>query len=987
MIWLDTETYSEVPINRGTYKYTANCEAMIWTSALDDGPVIAIDLTNDEHPYDVPDLKYALDDPEQLATAHNSMFDRNVLKHAMSLDIAIPRWRDTMVQAFTLALPGSLDKLCGIFKVNDDLAKMKDGKRLINLFCKPRPKNMKVRRATRLTHPEDWASFIQYAINDTAAMREIARKMPTWNYKGNELDLWHLDQQVNDRGFAVDLELAEAALKAVDLEQAYLRAKTIDMTDGEVSSTTKRDVLLEHILESYGFSLPNLTKDTVERIIDDPDIPDGLRELLKVRLQASMTSTAKYSKIIKSATGGRVRGTIQFCGAGRTGRAAGRICQPQNWTRPTMKLKAIATGIDALKAGCADLIYINIMLLTSNTIRGCIIPPPGKKLVVSDLSNIEGRGVSYLAGEEWKLRAFRDFDAGIGEDLYKVAYGRAFKIDPAEAVGDKRQIGKVMELMLAYQGGVGAYLTGAATYRIDLEHMTKMARPGIPEEIWNEAVKFWHWSHKTKRSTFGLSHDVFCACDSLKRMWRLQHPAIESFWGEIEDVVRAAIREPKVTFLCRKLKVRRTGEWLRIVLPSGRALCYPSPRVDDKGVISYEGVNQFSRKWCRIKTYGGKLVENCIAENTPILTSEGWLPIQSVTSDMLVWDGVEFVTNEGVIYKGNQVVLSAFCVTMTPDHLVLTDKGWVNASSCEGHNRATCRLPHGGEVPRIRREEFSVGSAMHLREGSHTGCGRSTEMAEEGGDDLLRVHEEGEYKQTTYNPRQVRASRLRGVSVDGSSLPRTYASGVEKLRRAWHFGLRTLVRVLRELLDGYGAYLPEALYSGPARQQQGILTGELRMAFYETPSKQQAPNSLFRHTERQNGADRSRGVLRGEEVNSRLPFSPRLGFVPRRAHVYDIKNCGPRNRFVVRGSDGLPLIVHNCTQAFARDVFYNAKFPAEEAGYRLVLEVHDELITEVPDTEEYNVDGLSRILATNPSWAEGMPLAAAGFETYRYRKG
>ena len=183
-----------------------------------------------------------------------------------------------MVQAFTLALPGSLDKLCQIFKVNDDLAKMKDGKRLINLFCKPRPKNMKLRRATRLTHPEDWASFIQYAINDTAAMREVAKKMPTWNYKGTELALWHLDQEVNDRGFAVDLELAHAALKAVDLEQAYLRAKTVDMTDGEVGSTTQRDVLLEHILESFGFSLPNLTKDTVERIIDDPDVPDGIRQ-------------------------------------------------------------------------------------------------------------------------------------------------------------------------------------------------------------------------------------------------------------------------------------------------------------------------------------------------------------------------------------------------------------------------------------------------------------------------------------------------------------------------------------------------------------------------------------------------------------------------------------------------------------------------------------------------------------------------------------
>ena len=159
------------------------------------------------------------------------------------------------------------------------------------------------------------------------------------------------------------------------------------------------------------------------------------------------------------------------------------------------------------------------------------------------------------------------------------------------------------------------------------------------------------------------------------------------------------------------------------------------------------------------------------------------------------------------------------------------------------------------------------------------------------------------------------------------------------------------------------------------------------MAFYETPSEQQTRNGVSEHSERKNGIVGSRSILRDKKIDPRVPAGTRMGDVPRFAHVYDIKNCGPRNRFVVMGSDGLPLIVHNCTQAFARDVFYNAKLPAEAAGYKLVLEVHDEFITEVPDAEEHNVDGLSRILAMNPPWAEGMPLAAAGFETYRYRKG
>lgn len=663
MLWLDTETYSEVPITNGTYAYASDCEVMIFTYALDDEKVSAIDLTNDEHPYDIPELKYALSNPTELVTAHNAMFDRNVLRFALNMEIAIPRWRDTMVQAFTLSLPGSLDKLCDIYRIGEDKAKLKDGAKLIQLFCKPRPKNAKLRRATRLTHPEDWTRFIQYAINDTEAMRAVAKKMPTWNYKGANLDYWHLDQKVNDRGILIDLDLARAALRAIDREQASLRKQTHDATNGAVSSTTKRDALLEHILQEYGISIDDLQKDTVERLIDDPDLPDGLKELLKIRLQASMASTSKYKRLIKGTnTDGRLRGTIQFRGAGRTGRASGRTFQPQNLPRPNMKSAEIERGIEAMKLDCADMIYGNVMSLASNAIRGCIIAPPGKKLVIADLSNIEGRGVAYLAGEKWKLDAFRRYDTFIldanglripdgkgdflreGEDLYKIAYGRAFGVPAAEATGDKRQIGKVMELMLAYEGGIGAYITGAATYRIDLDQMTRMSRPNIPDEIWNEAVKFWHWSHKTKRPTYGLSHDVFCACDSLKRLWRLAHPNIVSFWREVADAVVNAIREPDVTFLVRKLKIRRTKEWLLIALPSGRCLCYPSPRVDNEGKISYEGVNQYVRKWGRISTYSGKLVENIIQAFSCDVFYHGKLPAEEAGYEIILEVHDEFIT-------------------------------------------------------------------------------------------------------------------------------------------------------------------------------------------------------------------------------------------------------------------------------------------------------------------------------------------------------
>jgi DNA polymerase bacteriophage-type len=609
MIWLDFETYSETPIKHGTYRYTSSCEVVIATWAVDDGPVQHWDATIGE-PMPV-ELRRHLEDPEQLITAHNTMFDRNVLKYALGIDIPVERWGDTMVQALAHSLPGSLDKLCEILKVKE--AKIKEGKQLIQLFCKPRPKNSELRRATRETHPDDWKRFVEYARSDIAAMRDVASKLPRWNYTGEELSLWHLDQRINDRGFLVDTTLARCAIDAVDREQIELRKQARDSTNGAVESTTQRDVLLEHILQEYGVDLPDLKKATLERRLEDPQLPAGVRELIAIRLQASASSTTKYKALINAVNSDdRLRGTIQFCGAARTGRAAGRTFQPQNLpSRGLLPKDQIAAGIEALKAGCADMIFDNVMKLTSSAIRGCIIAPPGKKLVIADLANIEGRALAWLAGETWKLKAFEEFDAGIGADLYKLAYAKAFRIDPQLVDSEQRSIGKVMELMLGYGGGCGAFITGAATYKFDIEEMANNAWDYLPGEQAHEAEGFLEWIRKQHKSTFGLSDRAFVVCDVFKRLWRAAHPRTASFWGELEASVRQAINNRGNSFECRKLKIRRDGAWLRIVLPSGRALCYPSPRVDSETQqITYMGANQYTRKWDRLSTYGGKLAEN-----------------------------------------------------------------------------------------------------------------------------------------------------------------------------------------------------------------------------------------------------------------------------------------------------------------------------------------------------------------------------------------
>lgn len=640
---LDLETYCEVPIQNGTHAYAEHAEVMLFAWALDDGPVAVWDCTAD--PIMPAALDAALRDPAVILQAHNSHFDRTVLRHAMpGYPLPVERWRDTMVQALAHSLPGGLGQLCDILKVDQDKAKDKDGRQLIHLFCKPRPATSKIRRATRETHPEQWAKFVAYAGLDIVAMREIQKRLPVWNYQGDELALWHLDQRINDRGVAIDTELVHAAITAVNREQKDLAHRTAEITDGTVQAATQRDALLRHVLEAYGLSLPGMQQSTLERRINDPDLPVELRELLAIRLQASTTSTSKYKTLAKGVSSdGRLRGTLQFDGASRTGRWAGRLFQPQNLPRPVLEQDEIDQGVEALVAGCADLVASDIMKLTSSAIRGCIVAPRGKKLVVADLSNIEGRMIAWLAGEAWKLQAFRDFDAGHGPDLYKLAYAKAFGISPDEVDKHQRQIGKVMELMLGYEGGVGAFLTGAATYGIDLNAMAEAAWDSIPSGITAEAEQFLNWRAGKKMGTFSLAPRTFIVCDSLKRMWRAAHPAIAAFWKELQDAAVQAVLRPGVTMTCRTLKLRRDGAWLRIRLPSGRFLCYPSPAVED-GKLSYMGVNQYSRKWARLKTYGGKLAENVTQAAARDILASSMRPVEDAGYQIVLSVHDELIT-------------------------------------------------------------------------------------------------------------------------------------------------------------------------------------------------------------------------------------------------------------------------------------------------------------------------------------------------------
>lgn len=670
----DLETFSATPIKNGTYRYAEDSEIMLFTYAFDDGPVSCWDLTAGE---EMPlELEMALEDEAVLLNFQNSMFDRSVFRLARNsyplmraVGEQTHRWRDTMVKALAHSLPGALARTGEILKIDAGDSKHDGGKALIQLFCKPRPVTSKIQRATCATHPKEWEDFKRYAMNDISAMRAVDKKLPSWNYNDKagtagelELRLWHLDQRINDRGAFIDIEFAQAAIDAAEKAKKELARRTVDITNGEVEKATQRDKLLAHILGEYGIDLPNLQSSTLERRINDPDLPWGLRELLDIRLQASMGSTSKYKSMLKAVNSdGRVRGLLQFNGANRTRRWAGRTVQPQNMFRPR---DYVANDweftIAAIRSGSADMIFPNIMEVTASTARGGIIAPPGRKLVVADLSNIEGRDQAWLAGENWKMKAFADYDAGTGFDLYALAYAKSFGVTPQSVMEDKarggnqRQVGKVQELALGYEGGVGAFLTFSLVYNIDLEAMAEEAYRQIPAHALEEAEGFLKWTVKQKRSTFGLSDRAFVVCDSFKRLWREAHPNISALWGEIKEAVIAAINQPGKTIPCRRFKIRRDGAWLRIGLPSGRCLCYPNPEVDEKGQISYMGVNQYTRKWQRVKSYGGKFFENAcqalardvMADNMHAIEAEGYQIILSVHDELITEapDSAEFTS-------------------------------------------------------------------------------------------------------------------------------------------------------------------------------------------------------------------------------------------------------------------------------------------------------------------------------------------------------
>lgn len=346
LVWADLETYCETPIKHGSYRYAEAAEVLLCAWAVGEEPVR---VEEGLHPEFVADIAAA-----ETIVFHNSMFDRTVLRHR-GIDLDVTRIEDTMVMAYAHGLPGSLDMLCEVLDVPVDKSKGKDGKKLIQLFSKPRPKNAKLRRATKETHPDEWSAFVEYARRDVAAMRDIHARLPRWNHGDSERRLWWLDQAINDRGVAVDLELAGAALGAFQRASRSLADAAGALTGGAVTPTTRRAALLEYLENERGVVLADMQKGTVEAALTQRgDLDPVARALLENRQQAAATSPAKYDTLLKATSSdGRLRGTLQFCGAARTG----RDCLAEGTLVATKSLSGPPVGKPIEKVLPTDLVW------------------------------------------------------------------------------------------------------------------------------------------------------------------------------------------------------------------------------------------------------------------------------------------------------------------------------------------------------------------------------------------------------------------------------------------------------------------------------------------------------------------------------------------------------------------------------------------------------------------------------------------------------
>ena len=600
VLFLDTETFSATDIKAGLYKYMEDSafEILLLPFAWDDEPAQVLDLTETADRAKLPSIINALNDPNVIKVAHNSPFERMAYQRQFGYYQPPEQWVDTMILCAMNGLPMSLDAAGEALDIEQK--KLKEGKALINYFCKPcKPTIANGGRTRNLPHhaPEKWAKFKEYALIDVEAERDIYKKLCRFPVSDFERSLFALDARINERGVQVDPELVESAI-AVD--EAFTAEHSVEMQKLTGLSNPNSVAQLKEWLAALGVDCDSLNKATVKELKDD--VKDKtVQRVLELRQLLGKTSTTKYKAMTASACAdNRVRGLLQYYGAGRTGRWAGRLVQVQNL--PQNHLDDIGTVRELVRQrdlGTLELCFDSVPDVLSQLIRTAFVAKEGHTFLVTDYSAIEARVIAYLAGEQWRMDVFAK-----GGDIYCSSASQMFKV-PVEkhgVNGHLRQKGKVAELACGYGGGVAALKAFGAD------------KMGLTESEMQDIVT----------------------------QWRAASPTIPRLWRRVEDAAKAALENPgrRCAVLRKYRDVERarqnealTGRsgyspdflaggmvctyWrdadaLRCKLPSGRILTYWGARLDNDGKICFMGQNQTTRKWEKTDTWGGKLVENIV---------------------------------------------------------------------------------------------------------------------------------------------------------------------------------------------------------------------------------------------------------------------------------------------------------------------------------------------------------------------------------------
>lgn len=653
---IDLETYSDVNLKKaGLYRYVQSpaFEILLFAYSFDGAPTQVIDMAQGEK---IPlEVIHALTDPQCLKHAYNAAFEWYCLSKYMGAQLPPSQWRDTMLHGLYAGYTAGLDATGRALGIPEDKQKLTTGKALIRYFCVPcKATKANGGRTRNYPHhdPEKWELFKTYNGQDVVAEMEIERRLSVFPVPDFVQKQWETDLLINARGVAVDMDFCAGALELGEIIRAQLTDEAVQLSGLQNPNSVKQ--LARWLSAETGDDITTLRKETIKELLGR-DNADHVQRMLEIRQELGKTSTKKYDAIEAAVCDDRrVRGLLQFYGANRTGRWAGRLVQVQNlprtYTEPLEFARELVKGrkLDALRIA-----YGSPNDTLSQLIRTTFVAAPGNVLIDADFSAIEARVISWLADEEWRLEVFRThgkiYEASASQ-MFGVPLERIKKGNPEYSL---RQRGKVAELALGYQGGVPA--------------MRQMDTGKLLADLPDEEIK------------------------DIVDKWRNTNPKIRNLWYSFNDAAIRVIQNGgslrvRCCTFARECDCIRGTTCMTISLPSGRKLYYVEPAVGENRwggpSITYMGVND-KNKWGRIETYGGKLVENvvqaiardCLAQAIEHLEAAG-LPVVFHIHDEVVIDTAAFDTNDAMLDKVVKIMSTPI---PWAEGLPLGADGWVGA--------------------------------------------------------------------------------------------------------------------------------------------------------------------------------------------------------------------------------------------------------------------------------------------------------------------